>query len=67
MESFFLQRGHQLSSTHFYLGNPLPSIAEFDRLIVIGGPMGVYDDESRFLKINGIMRSLLEKLENQKS
>ena len=44
MESFFLQRGHQLSSTHFYLGHPLPSIAEFDWLIVMGGPMGVYDE-----------------------
>ncbi|CAB1056877.1 Glutamine amidotransferase, class I [Olavius sp. associated proteobacterium Delta 1] len=44
MESFFLQKGHQLSSTHFYLGNPLPSIAEFDWLIVMGGPMGVYDE-----------------------
>jgi hypothetical protein len=102
MESYFLQRGYQLSSTHFYLGNPLPSIAEFDWLIVMGGSMGIYDeiefpwlnaeksfiqnchgeldgskyvqsaaeiqsDKSRFLKINGIMNSLLEKLENQDS
>jgi GMP synthase-like glutamine amidotransferase len=44
MESYFLEREHQLSSTHFYLGNPLPSIAEFDWLIVMGGPMGVYDE-----------------------
>jgi len=44
MDSFFLQRGHRLSSTHFYLGNPLPSIAEFDWLIVMGGPMGVHDE-----------------------
>ena len=44
MESYFIDRGHQLSSTHFYLGNPLPSVAEFDWLIVMGGPMGVYDE-----------------------
>ena len=43
MESFFLKRGYQLSSTHFYLGNSLPAIAKFDWLIVMGGPMGVYD------------------------
>lgn len=44
IESFFMKRGQQLSSTHFYLGNSLPPIADFDWLIVMGGPMGVYDD-----------------------
>jgi len=44
MDSYFLERGHQLGSTHFYLGNPLPCVAEFDWLIVMGGPMGVYDE-----------------------
>jgi GMP synthase (glutamine-hydrolysing) len=44
MESFFLQQGHQLSSTHFHLGDSIPSIHEFDWLIVMGGPMGVYDE-----------------------
>ena len=44
MESFFIKRGHRLSSTHFYLGNSLPPIADFDWLIVMGGPMGVYDE-----------------------
>lgn len=44
MESFFRQRGHQLSSSHFYLGHSLPATAEFDWLIVMGGPMGVYDE-----------------------
>jgi GMP synthase-like glutamine amidotransferase len=44
MESYFLKRGYQLSSTHFNLGNSLPAIAEFDWLIVVGGPMGVYNE-----------------------
>lgn len=44
MESYFLHRDHLLSSTHFYLGHPLPSVAEFDWLIVMGGPMGIYDE-----------------------
>lgn len=34
MESYFLERGHQLGSTHFYRGNPIPSVAEFDWLRV---------------------------------
>jgi GMP synthase (glutamine-hydrolysing) len=44
MESYFFQREHELSSTHFYLGDSIPSIHEFDWLIVMGGPMGVYDE-----------------------
>lgn len=44
MESYFLQREHELSSTHFYLGDSTPSIQEFDWLIVMGGPMVVYDE-----------------------
>lgn len=44
IESYFLRRGHQLSSTHLYMGHSLPSINEFDWLIVMGGPMGVYDE-----------------------
>jgi GMP synthase (glutamine-hydrolysing) len=43
MESYFLEREHQLSSTHFYLKDSIPSMHDFDWLIVMGGPMGVYD------------------------
>ena len=44
METYFLQVGHKLGSTHFYRGDPAPSTDEFDWLIVMGGPMGVCDD-----------------------
>ncbi len=44
MEPHFLQQGHQLSSTHFYKGDAIPSTDDFDWLIVMGGPMGVYND-----------------------
>jgi len=44
IQHYFLNRGHQLSSTHFYLGHELPAMAEFDWLIVMGGPMGVHDE-----------------------
>lgn len=40
-------RGHELSVTHLYRGEPLPAVDGFDALIVMGGPMGV-KDESRY-------------------
>jgi len=38
-------KGHLLTSTKFYENNQLPELSDFDWLIVMGGPMGVYDDE----------------------
>lgn len=43
MKSYFINKGHQLSSTHLYLNEPLPQLHDFDWLIVMGGPMGVSD------------------------
>ena len=43
MEPYLQAMGHQLTSTHLYLGQPLPAPEEFDWLIVMGGPMGVHD------------------------
>jgi GMP synthase-like glutamine amidotransferase len=38
-------KGHQLSSTRFYeTSYALPDIDSIDALIIMGGPMGVYDD-----------------------
>lgn len=45
MEDFFVSRGHALSATHLYLAEPLPNIEELDWLIVMGGPMGVKDED----------------------
>lgn len=36
---------HTLTTTHWYKGDQAPALADFDLLIVMGGPMGVYDDE----------------------
>ncbi|MBL1432377.1 MAG: type 1 glutamine amidotransferase [Gammaproteobacteria bacterium] len=36
---------HHLSSTHFYQDCHLPQPDEFDALIIMGGPMGIYDDQ----------------------
>jgi len=37
-------QGHRLTCTHWYRGDTAPEIDTFDVLIVMGGPMGVYDD-----------------------
>jgi GMP synthase-like glutamine amidotransferase len=44
MEPYFINQGHQLSSTHLYLNEPFPQLHDFDWLIVMGGPMGVSDE-----------------------
>ncbi len=41
-----IEKGHQLSSTHLYDAALLPAIDEIDWLIVMGGPMGIYDHET---------------------
>jgi len=43
IEPYLLGKGYNLSVTHLYLGEALPSIEDFDWLIVMGGPMGIYD------------------------
>lgn len=36
---------HPLTATRFYQSDPLPRIDDIDWLIVMGGPMGVYDED----------------------
>jgi GMP synthase (glutamine-hydrolysing) len=58
MEPFLLTKGHQLSASHLYKGDELASVEDMDMLIVMGGPMGIYDEaqypwlrqEKRFIK-----------------
>lgn len=38
-------KGHSLITTHWYKGEQAPSLDTFDALIVMGGPMGVYDED----------------------
>ena len=45
MESIFLQQECALSYTHMYEDPSLPFVREIDALIVMGGPMGVADDD----------------------
>ena len=45
MEAYLREQGHALSMTHLYLDEKLPDVKDFEVLIVMGGPMGIYDHE----------------------
>lgn len=44
MANDFRTRGYVLSSTHWYRGDAVPAVSDFDALVVMGGPMGIYDE-----------------------
>jgi GMP synthase (glutamine-hydrolysing) len=44
IEKWIREKGFDISGTHFYRGEPFPDFSRFDVLVVMGGPMGVYDD-----------------------
>ena len=45
IEQWINQNQHYLTSTRFFTNDNLPSLFDFDMLIIMGGPMGIYDDE----------------------
>jgi GMP synthase (glutamine-hydrolysing) len=45
MESWFVSQGHALSRTRLFAGEPLPHVDALDWLMVMGGPMGVGDEQ----------------------
>ncbi len=45
MEAVLKEKGHQLSSTHLYANQDLPLLDDIDWLIIMGGPMAVYDED----------------------
>lgn len=46
IETWIRKKEHPLSVTRFYQHEPLPPVEEPDWLIVLGGPMGIYDQEA---------------------
>lgn len=45
IEDWIKSHKYVLSGTRFYAGDTLPELREIDVLIVMGGPMGAYDDK----------------------
>ena len=62
MENYFLSRGYQISSTKLYSEENFPGLEDFDWLIIMGGPMGVYD-EDRFPWLKNEKRFISDAIE----
>jgi GMP synthase-like glutamine amidotransferase len=45
IESWARSRGHDLTSTQLFLDEALPDMNQFDWLIIMGGPMNIYEDD----------------------
>jgi GMP synthase-like glutamine amidotransferase len=45
IEHWVLEKGYKLSSTKFFENETLPEHSDYDLLIIMGGPMGVYDEK----------------------
>ena len=45
IENWSNEKGHSLTFTKFYKEFNLPKLSEIDWLIIMGGPMGVYDED----------------------
>jgi GMP synthase-like glutamine amidotransferase len=45
IEQWAMDKGFHISSTRLYDNEPLPDLESIDLLIIMGGPMGVYDDD----------------------
>jgi len=39
------KQGHPLTLTRLFAGDPLPRLDGFDRLVIMGGPMNIYEDD----------------------
>jgi len=44
MEPYFISRGDQINSTRLFINESFPNLDDFEFLIIMGGPMGVYDE-----------------------
>lgn len=45
IESWLEENGHSVFCTRLWAGDEFPDIGQIDGLIVMGGPMGIHDDE----------------------
>ncbi|PWD98145.1 type 1 glutamine amidotransferase [Marinilabilia rubra] len=59
------KKGHSLSYTRFYKDFELPSIYDYDCLVIMGGPMGV-SDEDKYPWLADEKKAIKEAIENNK-
>ena len=44
IEKWAKEKDFKINGTHLYKNEPFPDFSSFDMLVIMGGPMGVYDD-----------------------
>jgi len=45
IDKWIADQGHLLHLTRLYAGEALPRLSDFDRLVIMGGPMNIYEDD----------------------
>jgi GMP synthase-like glutamine amidotransferase len=45
ISTWITDKNYSLSSTRFYADDPLPTVNDFDWLIILGGPMNIYEED----------------------
>jgi GMP synthase-like glutamine amidotransferase len=65
IEPILRKKGHELTATHLYKGQQLPLVKEIDWLIVMGGPMGIYD-EAKYPWLNAEKLFIKQAIESNK-
>ncbi len=45
IEQWISAQGHSLRISHLYAGDALPALNDVDRLVIMGGPMNIYEDD----------------------
>jgi|YelNatPaOPRAMG01_1025707.scaffolds.fasta_scaffold10362_5 GMP synthase (glutamine-hydrolysing) len=65
IEDWIIEKKHSVSYTKFYKDSELPKLDEFNWLIVLGGPMGVYD-EKKFPWLSKEKTFIKQAIENDK-
>lgn len=65
IENWAKKNGVHLDRTKLYQDDPYPSLSDFDVLIIMGGPMGVYD-EQKYAWLKTEKAYILKAIENNK-
>ena len=66
IESWAIDQNHSLSATRFYDNEPLPSVKDLDWLIVMGGPMNIYEDD-KYPWLNDEKRFIEQAIQQDKT
>ena len=66
IKDWIVHKNHELTESHLYDNQPLPDAAHFDLLIIMGGPMGI-NDEDQFPWLRSEKRLILQAFHKQKA